>query len=102
MGIAWTCSTEFDADEINAISFVDDDAYVVLAKPPVQSGERYIDCTAEINCILIVCDSAGTWNSAPSNHWRPFYTMEELILLDSKWSTGSYVFWWVRARMRWS
>lgn len=40
IGIAWTCSAEFDADEKNAISFVENDAYVVLAKPPVQTGER--------------------------------------------------------------
>lgn len=41
--VAWTCSPEFDADENQSISFVDDDAFVMLAKPPVQTGERWVE-----------------------------------------------------------
>lgn len=39
-GVAWTCSPEFDADESSPISFVQPMAHVVLAKPPVHTGER--------------------------------------------------------------
>lgn len=39
-GVEWNCSAEFDADERTAISFVQGAAHVVLAKPPVHSGER--------------------------------------------------------------
>lgn len=39
--MAWTCSAEFDANEHQSISFIDDEAYVMLAKPAVQTGERY-------------------------------------------------------------
>lgn len=38
--VAWTCSSEFDADQRQSISFVRDDSFVMLAKPVVQTGER--------------------------------------------------------------
>lgn len=38
--VAWTCSSEFDADQRQSISFVRDDSFVMLAKPAVQTGER--------------------------------------------------------------
>lgn len=40
--VSWTCSAEFDASEHQAISFIDDEAYVMLAKPSVQTGERLV------------------------------------------------------------
>lgn len=39
--VLWMCSTEFDADQHQGISFVRDDSFVMLAKPAVQTGERY-------------------------------------------------------------
>lgn len=41
--VLWTCSSEFDADQHQGISFVRDDSFVMLAKPAVQTGERYPD-----------------------------------------------------------
>lgn len=40
--VLWTCSSEFDADQKQGISFMRDDSFVMLAKPVVQTGERYI------------------------------------------------------------
>lgn len=40
--VLWTCSSEFDADQRQGISFVRDDSFVMLAKPVVQSGERFV------------------------------------------------------------
>lgn len=39
--VLWMCSTEFEADQHQGISFVRDDSFVMLAKPAVQTGERY-------------------------------------------------------------
>lgn len=51
--VLWTCSSEFDADQQQGISFVRDDSFVMLAKPAVQTGERYaifmIDIQHRIN-----------------------------------------------------
>ncbi|KAJ6647835.1 Contactin-associated protein 1, partial [Pseudolycoriella hygida] len=41
VNVAWTCSPEFDADENQSISFLVDDAFVTLAKSPVQTGESW-------------------------------------------------------------
>lgn len=38
--VLWMCSSEFDADQRQGISFVRDDSFVMLAKPAVQTGER--------------------------------------------------------------
>ncbi|KAJ6647841.1 Chondroitin sulfate proteoglycan 4 [Pseudolycoriella hygida] len=41
VNVAWICSPEFDADENQSISFLVDDAFVTLAKSPVQTGESW-------------------------------------------------------------
>lgn len=40
--MSWTCSSEFDATQMQGISFLYDESYVMLAKPVVQTGERYL------------------------------------------------------------
>lgn len=46
--VLWACSSEFDADQHQGISFVRDDSFVMLAKPAVQTGERYSQLFVEI------------------------------------------------------
>lgn len=45
MHVSWSCSPEFDANQHQGISFLDDNSYVMLAKPVVQTGERYAQST---------------------------------------------------------
>lgn len=41
--VSWSCSSEFDANQMQGISFLHNESYVMLAKPVVQTGERYIN-----------------------------------------------------------
>lgn len=58
--VSWTCSAEFDANEKKSISFIEDEAYIILAKPAVQTGERYTRCLIEFLSFSISFFPVGT------------------------------------------
>lgn len=55
VNVEWSCSPEFDANQEQGISFLEDDSYTMLAKPVVQTGERY--ATVAVGSAITSCGS---------------------------------------------
>jgi chondroitin sulfate proteoglycan 4 len=45
--VSWHCAAEFDADEHQSISFIEDDSFIIFTKPTIRNGDRYL--------FLLVC-----------------------------------------------